>query len=149
MFAAQITVSVLVNVTLGRVNVLAPNAEEWRYRIMTAEAHGRETVVGNARDSQLRSEFGVIGDVVLVLKTVVPHGEFIDAAAADRPGVGNAHLGSAHNLPLDRVNWLSGEGQESPAAVPVVPVSVIPGKGPPQLLLAGKHVIDFGGVCVA
>src|SRR5436853_525662 len=49
--AAQITESVLVNVTLGRVNILAPNAEEWRYKIMTAEAHGWETVIRNSWDS--------------------------------------------------------------------------------------------------
>ena len=83
------------------------------------------------------------------MKTIVPHREFIDAATADGPGVRDAHLGTSHDLPLDRVDRLSGERLERPAVVPVIPVPVIPGKRPPQLLLAGEHVIDFGRVCVA
>src|SRR5690349_8000253 len=148
MLAAQITESILVNVTLGRVNILATNAEEWRYGIMATKAHGREAIVGNARNSQLRSEFGVIGDVVLVLKTVVAHGKFIHAAAADRPCMGYAHLWTAHDLSLDGVDWLSREGQECPTIIPVITVSIIPGKGSPQLLFAGQNVINLGGISV-
>src|ERR1700746_4126231 len=52
--AAQIAERILINVTLGRVHVLAPNAKKWGDRIMAAEAHGRETVVRNSRNSKLR-----------------------------------------------------------------------------------------------
>ena len=144
--AAQIAEGILVNVTLGRVDVLAPNAEERSNLNMAAEFHGREAVVGNARNSQLRSEFGVIGDVVLVLKTVVAHREFIHAAAADRPCMGDAHLRTTHDLSLNGVDRLSGKGQECPAVVPVIPVSLIPSKGPPKLLPAREDVIDFAGI---
>src|SRR5690242_12293054 len=51
--AAQITVSILVNVALRRVHVLAANAKKWRYRIMAAEVHGREAVIGKAGNSKL------------------------------------------------------------------------------------------------
>src|SRR5262249_22237328 len=136
------------NVTLGRIHVLAPNTKKWGDRVMAAEAHGRETGVRNARDSQLRSKFSVIGDVVLVLKTVVSHGEFVHAPAADRPRMCDANLWAAHNLLFDGVDRLSGERQERPAAVPVIPVPVIPSKGPPQLLLAGKNMVDLARVGV-
>ena len=99
---------------------------------MAAETHGREAIVGNTRNSQLRSELGIIRDVVPVLKTVVSHREFINAAAADRPRMGDANLWAAYNLPLHGINRLSGEGQERSAAVPVISVPVIPGKRPPR-----------------
>src|SRR5438445_518750 len=95
MLAAQIGKRVLINVTLRRVHVLAPNAKKWSNRNVAAEAHGRETVVGNTCNSQLWREFSVIGDVILVLKSVVSNREFIHAAAADRPCMGDAHLRTA------------------------------------------------------
>jgi len=107
-----------------------------------------ETVVWKAGNSELRCKLGIIGDVVLVLKAIVAYREFIHAAGVDRPCVGYAHLGTAHDLSLDGVDRLSGEWQECSIAVPIVSVSIIPSKGSPNLLLAGKDVIDLGGVCV-
>src|SRR5207248_4132062 len=115
---------------------------------MTAEMNRREAIIRKARNAELRRECSVVGDVVLVLKTVITNGKFIHAAGADRPCVGYAHLGTAHDLSLDGVDRLSGEWQECSIAVPIVSVSIIPSKGSPNLLLAGKDVIDLGGVCV-
>src|SRR5213082_1479230 len=85
---------------------------------MTAEVNRGETVVWKAGNSELRCKLGIIGDVVLVLKAIVAYREFIHAAGVDRPCVGYAHLGTAHDLSLDGVDRLSWEWQECSIAVP-------------------------------
>src|SRR5436305_1661504 len=60
---------------------------------MTAEVNRGETVVWKAGNSELRCKLGIIGDVVLVLKAIVPYRELIQVAARrkritdDRVGV--------------------------------------------------------------
>ena len=115
---------------------------------MAAELHGRKTVVGNAGDPQLRCKLRIVSNVVLVLKTVIAYRKFVHATAVDRPCVGDANLWTTHNLTFDGIDRLTGEWQERAAIIPVIPVSVIPRKGAPDLLLRCENVIDFGGVCV-
>ena len=110
---------------------------------MAAELHGRKTVVGNAGDPQLRCKLRIVSNVVLVLKTVIAYRKFVHATAVDRPCVGDANLWTTHNLTFDGIDRLTGEWQERAAIIPVIPVSVIPSEGPPQLLLAGKNVVDL------
>src|SRR5215467_5862823 len=114
---------------------------------MAAKADGRKAIIRNAGDSKLLRKVSVVGDVVLVLKAIVPNRELIDAAATDRPRMRYAHLRAANNLPFDRINGLAREGRET-SAVPVEAVPVIPGERAPKLLLAGENVIDFAGVSV-
>src|SRR6266851_715182 len=58
----------------------------------------------------------------------------------------DTYLWTTHDLSLNGVDRLSGERQERPAIVPVVPIPVIPSKGSPQFLLTGQNVIDFAGI---
>src|SRR5256884_2472257 len=45
-----------------------------------------------------------------LFRSVVAHREFIHAAAADRPCMGDAHLRTTHDLSLNGVDRLSGKG---------------------------------------
>src|SRR5262245_55999055 len=137
----QVAEGVLIHVALGGIHVLATHAKERGNRNVPAEAQRREAVVGNPGNSQRRSDLVVVGDVVAVVKAVVAHGGLVDHAAADRPRVGDADLGTADHLPLHGVERLPGERQEGSTAVSVETVSMIPGKRAPQLLLAGEHMV--------
>ena len=98
---------------------------------MSGEAQRGETVIGNAGNTQLRSDLGIVGNVIHVVETVVTHGKLVHAAAADGPGMRDANLRTTNGLALHGVHRLPGERREGPAVVPVVAISMIPSKGSP------------------
>src|SRR5271157_1744282 len=123
--AARIGVGILVIVALRGVRVMASHtdpADKLHTRITVAERHAWQASIGNTRNPHLRCEFGVIGDVVGVLKAVVTQREDIHRMLIDRPGVLEAYLRSSHFLLLVGVDGLSRERWEG-RAVAVVPVA--------------------------
>src|SRR5690349_7213177 len=101
----------------------------------------REAVIRNPGNAKLRSELGIIGDVVFVLEAVVPRRELVDHAGVDRPQMRQAKLRAAHELALDRIDGLAGKGREAPA-VAIESVAFVPGERAGELLVASKHMID-------
>src|SRR5215813_8854682 len=98
---------------------------------MPSETHRGEAVIGNAGNTQSWSDFGIVGDVILVVEAVVTKGKLIHVAAADGPGMRNANLRTTNDLALDGVHRLPGERREGPAVVAVVAISMIPSKRSP------------------
>src|SRR5262249_61210814 len=105
----------------------------------------RKAVVRNTGNAELRSELGIIGDVVFVLEAVVPEGELVDHAGVDRPQMRDADLRAANQLALDRIDGLAGKGREAPA-VAIVAVALVPGEGAGGLMVGGKHMINLTDV---